>query len=537
MRSKNIPYHILDHIFIFSLITAVLLFIAVPFAFVFKEGLLINGKFSLALVHTVVTKHLYLLKNSLLVGIGTTLLTTAAATAVAIFMYMSPQKLQMLIFFILAVTMISPPFVTALTYINLFGRRGLVSYYLLGISKSPYGITGIILMQSLSDFSLAALILIGFLRTIDQAQLDSARSLGANTNCLIIDIIFPQLSSAIKAVMLLTFFRSISDFGTPAIIGGSFDVLATESYFAVIAHGNLGKAAAINMLMLIPAIPVFIFYQKSIKNISVSSHGTTSSDIAIQRTGILYYLLSAAAVFFLVWICLQYCSIILSAFTKMQRGKMIFTLNNIQETIPHIHGTVIRTLLYSTAAALGSSVIGLLLAYYKQIRQLRCMKAADFLANIPYIIPGTFFGLGYLLAFNSPPIALTGTAAIVILNILFKQLPFSTRVGSAAMEDIQTDTLQSIRDLGGNHLYELKDAVIPLSKHSLGLSFINGFTTTMTTIGSIIFLVYPRQKVLTLVMFDVIQSGNYEVGSVIALLIITICLTVNAGYHFITRKK
>ena len=92
MRSKNIPYHILDHIFIFSLITAVLLFIAVPFAFVFKEGLLINGKFSLALVHTVVTKHLYLLKNSLLVGIGTTLLTTAAATAVAIFMYMSPKS-------------------------------------------------------------------------------------------------------------------------------------------------------------------------------------------------------------------------------------------------------------------------------------------------------------------------------------------------------------------------------------------------------------------------------------------------------------
>ena len=71
----------------------------------------------------------------------------------------------------------------------------------------------------------------------------------------------------------------------------------------------------------------------------------------------------------------------------------------------------------------------------------------------------------------------------------------------------------------------------------MGVSFINGFTTTMTTIGSIIFLVYPSQKVLTLVMFDVIQSGYYEIGSVIALLIIIICLIVNLIYFLVLKKK
>ena len=84
----------------------------------------------------------------------------------------------------------------------------------------------------------------------------------------------------------------------------------------------------------------------------------------------------------------------------------------------------------------------------------------------------------------------------------------------------------------------LYDVVLPLSKEGLKVSFINGFTTTMTTIGSIIFLVYPGRKVLTLVMFDVIQSGKYNIGSVIALIIILICLAINAlGYMFFGGKN
>ncbi len=536
IRTRNFPYMLIDAILIFSLITSVIVFIAVPFGCVFKESFILNGTFDFSLLKAVLNDNVRLLQHSLSVGVCTTLLTALASAATAIFFFMSPKKLKTAVFFILAVSMISPPFVTALTYINLFGRRGLISYYLLGISQSPYGMTGIVLMQTLSDFSLGALILIGFLNTIDRFQLDSARNLGAHTNRLIVDIMLPQLFPALKAVMLLTFFRSISDFGTPAIIGGSFDVLATESYFAVIAHGNLGKASAINIVMLLPSLLVFFFYQRSIKNLQVAPHGITASESEIQRSGIVYYCISSIALFFLLWVSIQYGSIILSAFTQMKKGKLFFTLAHFGETVPHIRGTVGRTILYSFIAAMGGSILGLLIAYYKHIRGLYSMKCIDFIASLPYIIPGTFLGLGYLLAFNAKPLMLTGTAAIVILNILFKQLPFSTKVGAAAMEDIRLDILQSIRDLGGSRFHEVTDAVIPLSRHALGLSFINGFTSTMTTIGSIIFLVYPGQKVLTLVMFDVIQSGYYEIGSVIALMIIAICAAVNIAYQLLERK-
>lgn len=156
-----------------------------------------------------------------------------------------------------------------------------------------------------------------------------------------------------------------------------------------------------------------------------------------------------------------------------------------------------------------------------------------FITHNLYIIPGTFFGLGYLLYFKSSPLMITGTSIIVVLNVLFKQLPFSSRVGNTAMKSIDTDMINSLRDLGANTFYEIKDGIIPNIKPSLRISLINSFTTTMTTVGSIIFLVYPGKKLLTLVMFDVINSGRYGEGSVIALLIMVICIVFNLLINFI----
>lgn len=153
------------------------------------------------------------------------------------------------------------------------------------------------------------------------------------------------------------------------------------------------------------------------------------------------------------------------------------------------------------------------------------------------IVPGTFFGIGYILAFNKPPLELTGTLLIVILNVAFRQLPFASKVGYSTLTQINRDTINSVKDLGGHDLHVVKDIILPLSKSGLYISFVNGFTSTMTTIGSIIFLIYPKQKLATMVMFDVIESGKYGVGSVIAFLIILICLIVNGLYFLILSRK
>ena len=517
----------MDILIILTLTVSVGIFILMPFFYILKEAFIYKGTFNIAELGKIIVNNTKLLFNTLKLSILTASLTVIVSSCVAIYLYIEKEFIRNKLILFLMLTMISPPFVSALSYINLFGRRGLISYRLLHLSIQPYGMWGIVFMQLLSEFSLASLLIYGVLKNIPRYMIDSAKSLGARTNDIIKDILIPNMSSGIKAAFILSFLKSISDFGTPAIIGGKFNVLATESYFAVIAEGNLHKAASLNILMFIPALLVFIFYQKSLKNMQTATHGISSGESDVKRNGCIYCFIKILALFFILWIGLQYASLILSAFTSMKRGNMIVSLKNIKESLVYLDESLLRSITYSFISAVFGSIIGLMIAYYMQIRKLRIAKFLDMTASFPYIIPGTFFGLGYILSFNKPPLLLVGTSAIVVLNVLFKQLPFSTKMGNSAMEMIDMEALSAVRDLGGSRIDELKDLVLPLSKDYLFMSFANAFTTTMTTIGSIIFLVYPGQKVLTLVMFDAIQSGKYGVGSVLALVIMVVCVGVN----------
>lgn len=514
----------------------VVIFILIPFLAVFKESFFVDGSFSFEHYQKILSNK-KLIINTFKMGALTTIVATLSSSFVAIYYYLSKKKIKTLIILILSITLISPPFVSSLSYITLFGRRGIITYKLLGLNMNPYGMWGIVFMQALSDLSLNSLLLIGFLQSLDKNIINSARSLGASTNDIIMDIIVPAMKNGIKAVMMLSFFRSVADFGTPAIIGGNYEVLALESYFEVIANGNLGRAAAMNVFILVPTLIIFLFSSKIVKSGTLASGSASKEEVPLKRNGILYYIISAFAIFFIFWIVSLYASIILNAFTKMRVGELVFTLDNFKDTKVFIGGVALRSIIYSIISAIGGTFIGLLIGYYLIIKRYKYMKVIDTIANLPYIIPGTFFGLGYLFFFRSPPIAITGTAAIVVLNVLFKQLPFSTRASGAAMLDIDTNTLNSIRDLGGSSINEITDGVLPLSKNSIMISMINAFTTTMTTVGTIIFLVYPGKKLMTLVMFDVIQSGKYGVGSVIAFYIILICLAFNVSLRLLMSRN
>lgn len=535
MKKKSLD--ILDLALRIGLGILVLTFILYPFFSVFKTAFYKDGVFDIGEFRSLKNTS-YLIKNSITTGIYTTLLTTIFSLSLGIYYYMAKDRTRKIIMGILMLTIISPPFVSSLAYIRLFGRRGLISYGLLGLKISPYGQLGIVLMQSLGFTSMNAILYIGFLSSLDKSLIESARSLGGKTSNIIKDVILGTSKPAILVIMLLSFIRSLSDFSTPRIIGGAFNVLATEAYLSVIAKGNIRRASSISVILFIPAIIIFLIYIYSYKSLSLStSTGAKDSRPKIERQGFFYRLISLIAVFFMVWILIQYSSIILSAFTDYRKGKIYFTLDHFRESKKYISDTFIRSIFVSLLAGIVSSFLGILIQYYSLIRNSKFMKLIDFIGTMPYIVPGTFFGIGYILAFNKKPLELTGTFLIVCLNLIFRQLPFSSKIAYSSLSQISSDSINSIKDLGGHNLNVIKDLVLPLSRPGFYVSFINGFTSTMTTIGSVIFLVYPRQKLATMVMFDVIESGKYGVGSVIAFLIILICLFVNISYYLIIERR
>lgn len=525
-------FKFIDRLIIFTLVFCLFTFILYPFLKVFVSTFFYDGKFTLEGFSFLKTQS-KLLYNAIFVAFFATIITTVVSVSIGIFCFSIKNSIKRLISFVLMITMISPPFVSSLAYIKLFGRRGFITHDIFNLSLNAYGSFGIILMQSIGLISLSALMIISTLDSIDKEQINSARSLGAKTNNIILDIMLPQLLPSIKVVAILSFIRSIADFSTPLIIGGSFETLASRSYNVFISDGNIVQAGAMNIILCIPVIFTFIFYIKNSKIVSNTNFGSNLSEVGIEKKGTVFYFAVFLSSIFLILLVLQYSSIIISAFTDYSKGKLYFTFEHFADIRDHIDKTVFRSIYYSLISAFFGSLIGLLLQYYIHIRKVKFLRLFDFIATMPYMLPGTFFGIGYILAFNEYPIYITGTALIVILNVTFKQLPFSTKVFSSSLETIDKNQILSAKDLGANEFFIFKDVILSHTRINFVISMINGFNSTMTTVGSIIFIVYPAQKVLTLVMFDVINSGKYNTASVLAIIIILICLIFSLLFMFI----
>ena len=315
-------------------------------------------------------------------------------------------------------------------------------------------------------------------------------------------------------------------------------MLATEAYLNVVAYGNITRAAAMNVLLFLPSLVAFVFYRRYFRQADITgTRALAEGELQLERKGVLYRLCGAVTAFFVLALILQYGSILVTAFTKMRFGTMYWTLDNLHDTMPYISGTFVRSIVYSLICGIVGSLLGFLLSYYLVIRKRNWLSAVDFIGTLPYIIPGTFFGLGYIFAFRSPPLQRVGTATIVILNVVFRQLPFSTKVAQSSMVAIGSDIVQSGSDVGAHPLQVLKDIILPMSRSGFLVSFFNNFSQTMTTVGSIIFLVYPSQKLATLVMFDVLRSGKNRVGAMIAVLLMLIVVGVNLLFMLVTREK
>ncbi|WP_346936444.1 iron ABC transporter permease [Clostridium sp.] len=534
-------YNTIDYIILGLISISVLIFILWPILCVIKSSLFIDGDFTLELYDKLFTNNKKLLYNSVFVATLSAALSTILSVAIALKISFMRGKKKLILMGILMVTMISPPFVSSLAYIQLFGRRGLITYRLLKLSLNPYGWHGIVAMQSLSFASLNALLLIGIISKLDMSLVQSSLDLGSSHSYALRKIIIPLVKPAILVCFLLSFVRSLSDFGTPMTIGGAFNVLATEIYMQIIGYGNLELAAAMNVIILIPALVIFIVYRKLMKKYNILSKGTSnkvsSSDYTFSLKGIINWGITLICGVFFTMMILQYLTIFISGITKFSYGKMQFTLDHFKYLKLYSMTSFVRSIVYGIIVGIVGTIIGILLSYYTERRKIRGMEVLDFIGTLPYIIPGTFFGIGYILAFNNPPLMLTGTAAIVIINCIFKQLPMTTKTSSAALSQINVNLEEAGRDLGAGKFHIIKDIIFPNLKNAFVVGFINNFTTSMTTIGAIIFLIHPGKKIATLALFDAINSGEYGVGSLIATIIIIITMIVNLGISRIILGK
>lgn len=535
IKQNNFSYNLI----LFLVIIGVVLFCFYPIYKIIVTSFFDNNSFTLKFYKGIFNENYLLLKNSMITSSISAGIASIFGGIIAYYMLFSSERVRKFYYYLLMLTMISPPFIFGISYIMLFGRRGLITYRVLGLHTNPYGLKGIVMLQLIGEISFATFMLYEIFKNFDYTLINASRALGASLWESLKRVVFPISVPAFLGTFFILFTKNLSDFGSAIIIGGRESTLATEAYLTVIGEGNMPKAAAMTLLLIFPALLAFLLYKrillKKFSSFSVGK-GMESKNISYSLPLGVKILFKVVAYLFVLVMFIQYSAIFFSGFYNYTSKGIEFTLEYIEKFKLSSTRVFLRTIVYAFISGAISSTIGILISYYNRERNSYFFKGIEFLGGLPYIIPGTFFGLGYILAFNSGIFTLTGTATIVILNCAFRQISIGIKAGDSIFSTLNPNIEKAGRDLGASKMRILLDIIFPLLKPAFLISFVNCFIATMTTIGAIIFLVSPGNNVATIMLFTQVAQGEYGAASITALAIIFITFSLNIFVTKVLKK-
>ena len=532
---------LIDRLMVLALLGSVCLFVLYPMVCILLRSLSSGaGGLTLDSYVQVWSQYQTSLRNSVFTALCTSALSTLFSLSSALLVSTGRGWRRGLGMGLLLITMVSPPFVSSLAYIQLYGRRGWITYRLLGLSWNPYNCWGVIWMQSLSFVPVNALFLLGLLGQMDRDSLLAAQDLGANPRHILLDVVLPLLKPGVLVCALLSFVRSLADFGTPVIIGGRFSTIASDIYLQLTGFSNLEKASAMNMVLLLPSIAAFFLYRWLMGQVGALSGERSRRQqfvLPLRRCGGPGVFILLGGLLFFLLIGVQYACILSSGFLKRTRNGTVLTLEYVEKLWRFSLDTVVRSVVYALIVALAGTLFAMLFAYLIHRRGVKFGGFFDCLATLPYMLPGTCFGIGYILAFNRPPLKLTVTAVIVLANMLFKQLPTTTKICSATLAQIPLAQERAARDLGGDRLSVLRYVILPGLRPAFLSCFAYNFSSSMTTAGAVLFLIDPGHQLAVFKLFDAVYTGEYALASLMASLIVVIVLAVEGGVYWAVGRK
>jgi iron(III) transport system permease protein len=444
--------------------------------------------------------------------------------------------------------LITPPFVVSLSLIVLFGRTGLVTEALsalLGIPRSRwiYGLPGVLLAQLLAFTPIAYLLLEGAVRQIAPSLEEAASTMGARRFTVFRTVTWPLLRPGLAAAFLLGFVESLSDFGNPLVLGGDFDVLATRIFFAIAgARHDPGRAAALALLLLGLTLGAFALQTAWLgrrRYVTVTGKGDAGVPAPLPRG--LAIACGAVAVPWMAFTAIVYAIIMLGAFVHdIGRGDMTFTWRHYVTAfeVEWFQGPVFRgaawdslftTIEVAAISAPLTTGLGILLAWLLARQSFPGRRTLEFMAMLSFAIPGTVVGVSYIMAFNVPPLELTGTGLILVICFVFRNLPVGVRGGIAALAQIDRSLDEASATMGGGAVATLRRVILPLLRPAIIAALAYAFVHAMTAVSAVIFLVSARHNLATVYIVGRVEAGEIALAIAYASVLILIMLVVVLG--------
>lgn len=447
---------------------------------------------------------------------------------------------------------VSPPFVLSLSIIMLFGKSGLITRYLLGISdNSVYGFWGIFVVQTLTFFPVCYMMLKGLLKNIDPSLEEAARDMGASRWKVFTSVTLPLIMPGLGNAFLVTFIESIADFANPMIIGGSYDTLATTIYLQITGAYDKQGAAAMAVVLLCITLLMFVVqkYVLEAKSTATLSGKASRQRMLITDASVRLPLATFCSVL-AVFVVVMYLCVPFGALFKTWGYDFSLTTKWFQQVFTKYHGfqAFRDSFLLSLVAAPITAILSMIISYLVVKRDFKSKGFIEAVSMLAMAVPGTVLGVGYIRGFSGGLFhtgilqGLYGSAAVLIIVFIVRSLPTGTRSGISALRQIDKSIEESAYDMGADSFTVFRTVTLPLIKDSFFSGLVTAFVRSITAISAIILLVTPQFLLITVQINEFAEKGNYGIACAFATILIAITygsvLLMNLAIkHFGTSKK
>ncbi|MFM1653601.1 putative 2-aminoethylphosphonate ABC transporter permease subunit [Brevibacillus sp. B_LB10_24] len=439
----------------------------------------------------------------------------------------------------------APTMMHAIALQYLFGNQGLVTTgffgSLAGFDIHLYGPVGIIISEVIYTFPQAFLVLSVSLAFADYNLYEAADTLGAGKARKFFTVTLPNIKYGLVSALFVCFTLSFTDFGAPKVVGGQYNVLATDVYKHVIGQQNMTMGATVGLILIIPAILAFIV-DRIVERKQSASITAKSTPYKIVRQGWRDSLYLAYCLLITVLIFVLLLTVLFAALVKVWPYDLTLSLTHFD--FSKVAGEGMQPFWNSLLVSFYSAVIGTIITFVNAylIEKTRFMKGLRqigyFLSILPLALPGLVIGLAFIFFFNNPDNPLNwmyGTVAIIVLaNVVhFYSVPFIS--STSALKKLDKEFDLASESMGVPFYKTFFRVTVPMSLPAILENAVYFFINSMVTISAVVFLYSADFKLASVTIVNMDDAGDVAPAAAMSVLIVLTNIIIRIVYELTTK--
>ena len=383
-------------------------------------------------------------------------------------------------------------------------------------------------------FPIAFMTLSGVLQGIDSTYEEASLNLSATKLKTFTSITLPLAVPGILSAWLLVFTTSLADFANPLLLAGDLKVLSLESYIEVTGMNRLGHGAALSLLLLLPTLTAFLAQRFWVsKHSYVTVTGKPSGRLTEITSNGVKKLLAGIIITVIFILLVLYGTIFAGCFVKNWGIDYTFSLENIKEALTRSQDALFDTVTLAAIAAPIAGLIAMIAALLIVRKKFFGKRLLEILLMTPFALPGTLVGISY----NHAPIILVGTAAIIVINYVIRELPVGIENGIDSLKQIDPSIEEAAMDLGADQVTVFKTIIMPLVRPAFLSSMSYTFVRSMTAVSAVIFLISAKWYHLTVLIYNFSENLRFGLASVLSAVLIIIVFTAFGIMRLLVREN